>query len=132
DGIRTSDIYLEGISKQKVGTKEFAQAVMERLGQEPETMKPAKFLTQTGDDHSRTIKLKERKPAVKELIGLDVFIDSKERTRDGNVVADRSQAIDADGLRAQLMTHRGVKLSPDGVPQPFCSDHWRVKFLNAE
>ncbi len=36
DGIRTYDIYKEGTSKQKVSTKEFANAVIERLGQEPE------------------------------------------------------------------------------------------------
>src|SRR5438874_12434033 len=32
DGIHTYDIYDEGISKQKVGNKELAQAVVERLG----------------------------------------------------------------------------------------------------
>ena len=35
DGIHTYDIYKERVSKQKVGTKEFAQAVVERVGQEP-------------------------------------------------------------------------------------------------
>ena len=34
DGIHTYDIYKEGVSKQKVGTKEFAQAVVERVGPE--------------------------------------------------------------------------------------------------
>ena len=104
DGIHTGDIYQEGISRQKVGTQEFAQAVIERLGQEPETMKPAKFLSQTGDDASGTIQLKERKPSVKELIGLDVFIDWKEGTRDPNVMGDRLKAVNADGLKMQLIT----------------------------
>ncbi len=35
DGIHTYDIYDEGISKQKVGTIEFARAVVERLGKKP-------------------------------------------------------------------------------------------------
>src|SRR6478672_9252092 len=35
DGIHTYDIYEDGKSKQKVGTKEFAQAVVERLGKKP-------------------------------------------------------------------------------------------------
>ena len=39
DGIHTYDIYKEGVSKQKVGTKEFAQAVVERVGQKPEKLK---------------------------------------------------------------------------------------------
>ena len=132
DGIHTSDIYQEEISKQKVGTQEFAQAVIERLGQEPHSMKPAKFLRQTEDDQSGAIKLKERTPAVKELIGLDVFIDWKEGTRDPNVIGDRLQAVNASGLKQQFITNRGVKVYPDGMPETFCSDHWRVRFFNAE
>src|SRR5687767_3974440 len=43
DGIHTYDIYDEGKSKQKVGTKEFAEAVAQRMGQEPRTLKTAKY-----------------------------------------------------------------------------------------
>src|SRR5262249_54756971 len=35
DGIHTYDIYTEGVSIQKAGTKEFAAAVVARLGQKP-------------------------------------------------------------------------------------------------
>ena len=37
DGMHTYDIYKEGTSKQKVGTKEFAEAVAARVGQKPNT-----------------------------------------------------------------------------------------------
>src|ERR671932_790615 len=43
DGIHTYDIYDERVSKQKVGTKEFAQAVVERLGQRPEQLKAGSY-----------------------------------------------------------------------------------------
>src|SRR5256886_13663074 len=43
DGIHTYDIYEEGHSKQKVGTKEFAEAVAQRVGQRPETLKTANY-----------------------------------------------------------------------------------------
>ncbi len=43
DGIHTGDVYQEGISTIKAGTKEFAQAVIDRLGQLPKTMVPASF-----------------------------------------------------------------------------------------
>src|SRR5579884_1153464 len=36
DGIHTYDIFREDISKEKVGTKEFGDAVIARLGQEPQ------------------------------------------------------------------------------------------------
>jgi len=132
DGIHTGDIYQQGISTQKVGTQEFAQAVIERLGQEPITMTPAQFFKETAEDHSGTIQLKERKPSAKELIGLDVFIDWKENNRDANVIGDRLKAVNADGLKMQLITNRGVKVYPEGMPETFCSDHWRVRFFNAE
>ena len=35
DGIHTYDIYKEGVSKEKVGTQEFAEAIITNLGQNP-------------------------------------------------------------------------------------------------
>src|SRR3954447_10768467 len=43
DGIHTYDIYVEGVSKAKVGTKEFAEAVIARLGQEPHMLKAVRY-----------------------------------------------------------------------------------------
>src|ERR671924_321427 len=43
DGIHTYDVYDEKVSKQKVGTKEFAEAVIERLGQTPQILKARKY-----------------------------------------------------------------------------------------
>src|SRR6059058_1094041 len=43
DGIHTYDIYDERVSKQKVGTKEFAQAVVDRVGQEPRQFKAVRY-----------------------------------------------------------------------------------------
>src|ERR687891_585505 len=43
DGNHTYDIYDERVSKQKVGTREFAQAVVDRLGQKPEKFKPVTY-----------------------------------------------------------------------------------------
>jgi isocitrate dehydrogenase len=44
DGIHTYDIYHEGVSKRKVGTKEFAKAIMERLDEVPKQLAPAKYI----------------------------------------------------------------------------------------
>ena len=51
DGIHTYDIYDEKVSKQKVGTNEFASAVIERLGQTPQILKPRKY--KAADSESR-------------------------------------------------------------------------------
>src|SRR5437763_2782298 len=45
EGIHTYDIYKEGISKQKVGTREFAEAVVARRVQEPEMLKAVAYET---------------------------------------------------------------------------------------
>src|SRR4030081_2976604 len=43
DGVHTYDIFTEGISTVKVGTKEFAAAVIERMGQKPNRLKPVTY-----------------------------------------------------------------------------------------
>src|SRR5687768_9124943 len=43
DGTHTYDVYDERVSKQKVGTKEFAQAVVDRLGKKPQTLKTVSY-----------------------------------------------------------------------------------------
>src|ERR687894_2403281 len=52
DGIHTYDIYDEKVSKQKVGTKEFAEAVVARLGQTPQTLKAVKYNAGGGSETS--------------------------------------------------------------------------------
>src|SRR6202035_5816636 len=43
DGIHTYDIYVDGVSKQRVGTREFADAVIARMGQVPEQLKAVSY-----------------------------------------------------------------------------------------
>src|SRR4029077_11393656 len=38
EGVHTYDIFKEGTSRKKVGTKEFADAVIARLGEKPESL----------------------------------------------------------------------------------------------
>ena len=49
DGVHTYDIYDERVSKQKVGTKEFGQAVVERLGKKPHTLKAVAYKQDSGE-----------------------------------------------------------------------------------
>ncbi|HZT83392.1 MAG TPA: NADP-dependent isocitrate dehydrogenase, partial [Gemmataceae bacterium] len=43
EGIHTYDIYDDRVSQAKVGTKEFARAVIDRLGQKPQQLKPVTY-----------------------------------------------------------------------------------------
>lgn len=134
EGIHTGDIFQEKISRKKVGTQEFAESVIERLGKSPKNMKKASFATseRTEKDIKESLAIRPRKAAEKVLIGLDVFIDWKESNRDPNVIGDALRQVDAEGLKMQLITNRGVRVYPGGMKETFCSDHWRVRFFNAD
>src|SRR5882762_3796569 len=75
DGVHTYDIYKEGVSTQKVGTKEFAEAVAERVGQLPQTLKVVKYKSAEEVTPARTAAAQVRPRAKKELVGVDVFLD---------------------------------------------------------
>jgi isocitrate dehydrogenase len=127
DGIHTYDIFVEGISKQKVGTKEFAQAVIDHLGQKPEKLKEVTY------SHSPQKSLEQRAPtphvkANKDLVGVDIFLDWNQG---GSVdeLGHTLQEIYAEGLELTLITNRGAQVWPNGIPETFITDHWRCRFL---
>jgi isocitrate dehydrogenase len=127
DGIHTSDIYKEGISKERVGTKEFAKAVVGNLGKKPQILRPVKFA-----NHS-TLELPKykRKPsAVKELEGVDVFVHWN--GSDPNELAEQVKKMESNGLKLTMITNRGIKVWPDGFKETFCTDHWRCRFKSQD
>lgn len=124
DGIHTIDIYRIGISQKRVGTREFAQAVIERLGQKPQILPPAHF-------HSGGIQmppLQSAPPCCKQLVGVDVFLDWNEAQRDPHILGENLRALTTAELPLRLITNRGVKVYPGGFPETFRTDHWRCRF----
>ena len=71
DGTHTPDIFKEGTSKQKVGTKEFAAAVIANLGQKPSTLKAVAYSNNLAIELP---KYKRKESATKTLEGLDLFV----------------------------------------------------------
>jgi isocitrate dehydrogenase len=126
DGIHTGDIYQEGLSSKKVGTQEFAQSVIDRLGQLPALMTPASF--EKGEIKPLDTKLRLKPKAKKELMGVDVFIDWDQDGRDPNLIGEKLRQANANGLQLHLITNRGVKVFPEGLKETFCTDHWRCRF----
>ncbi|CDM66539.1 NADP-dependent isocitrate dehydrogenase [Pyrinomonas methylaliphatogenes] len=128
EGIHTYDIYREGTSRQRVGTREFADAVIQRLGQKPEQLKPVSYKKGGGEAFTTATLVREQLPAKKELVGVDMFLDWREGTADQ--LGERLQRINGDGLKLKMITNRGVKVWPDGLPETFCTDHWRCRFIS--
>ena len=75
DGVHTYDIFQEGVSREKVGTKEFAEAVVKRLGQKPQKLKAAAYRKAPEESFPAETVVTERSGARKELVGVDVFLD---------------------------------------------------------
>src|SRR5579884_2716276 len=125
DGIHTYDIYKEGVSKQKVGTKEFADAVIARLGQLPRHLKPVEYRAR---DTSAAATKDRPSPAreTKQLVGVDVFLDWSAGTADDLGAA--ISAIAVEGLSLDMISNRGVKVWPNGAPETFCTHHWRCRY----
>jgi isocitrate dehydrogenase len=127
EGIHTIDIYREGLSQTRVGTQEFAEAVIERLGQVPENLKPARYQA-TGIK----VHLSPTPTSKKELMGVDVFIDWSGSGRDPDVIGKALENLNCTGLVLKMITNRGVKVYPGGLPETFQTDQWRCRFMAAE
>lgn len=133
DGIHTADIYSKK-STHEVTTTEFTAAIIDRLGEFPKKLKPEKY---TGQQKVNVSELKlsrtEIRPSLKqnrELVGVDVFVYWE--PENPNLLAERLiEAIDGD-FELTMITNRGTKVWPDGLPQTFCTDHWRCRFKSTK
>ena len=129
-GIHTADMHYPETSTEKVGTQAFAQAVISNLGEKPLQMTPVSYAKDakpikielkysTGDLHP----VHHQKRV---LIGVDVFVYTNDRNP--NSLADKLNSLSTNGLKLSLITNRGTRVWPDGLPETFCTDHWRCRF----
>ena len=123
EGIHTYDIYKEGTSKLKVGTKEFAEAIINNLGKTPKQLKSVYYAKET---RLKLPKYVRRKPKKKDLVGVDLFIHWNGKKADE--LAEKVKELNLDHVELSMITNRGIKVYPDGFPETFCTDHWRCRF----
>jgi isocitrate dehydrogenase len=126
DGIHTYDIYEEGKSKQKLGTREFAEAVAQRVGQEPQTLKAARYKPAAETAPAAKVTASRHTREQKDLVGVDVFLDWSKGS--ANNLGEAISKLAGDGTKLTMMSNRGVKVWPGGHVETFCSDHWRCRF----
>jgi isocitrate dehydrogenase len=123
DGLHTNDIFKEGVSKRKLGTKEFAQAVIANLGQEPTLFKKASY----ANNAALNLPKYKRKPIENKVLeGVDIFIHWN--GENPNELAEQLKAIENKNVTLSMITNRGIKVWPDGFKETFCTDHWRCRF----
>jgi len=125
DGVHTYDIFAEGVSTQKVGTKEFAAAVMARVGQKPNRLKAVSYARRPAAPAAARVAAAA--PVNMELVGIDVFVYWP--SRDANALAAAAGKLAGDGLNLQMIDNRGVKVWPAGRAETFCTDSFRCRFI---
>lgn len=125
-GIHTYDIYQEGVSKTKVGTKEFAQAVAKFLGKTPQKLAPVSY---SSSPKISTLVTEHPKEIKRSLVGIDIFIFSK---LDAEHFVNHLQKVDTHPLKLSMISNRGAKIWPEGYPETFCTDQWRCRFLHKQ
>lgn len=123
-GIHTYDIFKENLSKKKVGTQEFAEAIVRNLGKKPTELSPVtynklKMLPAPSLSSSQH----------RQLVGVDVYLYHKGPLQD--FLANISH-INIGPLRLQAIFNRGVKVWPNGQPETFCIEQWRCRFTSGD
>jgi isocitrate dehydrogenase len=127
DGVHTYDIFDERVSKQKVGTKEFARAVVERLGEKPQTLKAATYKKDAGATSTAHTDSIQPDPK-RELVGVDVSVWWASRSPEA--LSERAKCGSGDGLTLTMIDNRGVKVWPDGMAETFCTDSFRCRYTS--
>jgi isocitrate dehydrogenase len=128
DGVHTYDIYEEGVSREKVGTREFAVAVVARLGQKPATLKAVSYAT--APKQTPSIAGADTRPVPSQVaVGVDVFVGW--RNPDTDALAARLQPLAGPQFKLTMLTARGMKVWPDGQPETLRVDECRCRFVGA-
>jgi isocitrate dehydrogenase len=121
DGVHTYDIH-GAESKKKVGTKEFALNVVQRLGDMPSKLKAASY-------SSKAVHLPLTIPsshAAKTLVGADLYFESKDRVEN---LQKKFSTLCPPSFNLDMISNRGVKVWPDAAPETALGDVWRCRFI---
>jgi isocitrate dehydrogenase len=126
DGVHTYDVYTEGVSTEKVGTREFADAVIARLGQKPGRLKAVTYAAREASQ-AAIHQMTDTSAVKTELTGFDIYVEWK--SRNPEQLAQALAPSNGQGLRLQMISNRGVKVWPEGMAETFCTDSFRCRFM---
>ena len=124
-GIHTGDVFGEH-SIAKVGTQEFADAVMKRIGQTPEKLAPVTYADSAPAASKKSV-MTEVKREVKTLVGVDVFVDWTDPV---DALAEKIKAAAGDGLHLHTIASKGLKVWPDTEINIKLSDQFCCRLMS--
>lgn len=123
DGLHTPDIYNEKTSQKKLGTKEFAEAVIANLGEEPKELPKADFKNvetdrKTNDEAVESgssclvgeSSLRQQTMGVhKSLIGFDLFVDWQDEF---DALLAKIKTMESEKFEIKMITAKGLVMWP--------------------
>jgi len=125
EGIHTYDIFKENLSRKKVGTQEFGQAIVQNLGKFPVELKSVAYQQslQSIEQNHQASSPKRR------LVGVDVFIYHRGILEQ---FFAKISHINVGSLHLKMIANRGVCVWPNGQKETFCIEQWRCRFMSDE
>ncbi len=129
-GVRTGDFGDK--SRTSVGTREFVQAIIDRLGQKPGVTPP---VSATGEGDRAFVRpprptgqrvVRTFKNLVTHVVGCDVYLDTPLAPIS---LAEEMQRVAEDTpFKVSLISNRGTQVWPTGSVYTECVDYYRVRF----
>ncbi len=137
-GFHTPDIFKEGVSKKRLSTTEFGQAVIENLGKKPSILvgseyKNFEFDSKPDDEMMGIAKAKTcdiNKSETKELVGVDLFCDFGSNAQEIGEIADK--ILTGTRFEMKLLSSRGIKVYPSEFAKYCISDSWRMRIITCD
>ncbi len=126
DGVHTADIYNEKISSKKVGTKEFAEEIVSRLGQKPSNLRIANYSSSSAKS-DKIFNYEINTSEKKSLVGVDIFVGMN--VNSAHDVATKINPLDAGSMVLKTISSKGLKLWPRDDSFFMNSDHWCCRFM---
>ncbi|MEW6695387.1 MAG: NADP-dependent isocitrate dehydrogenase [Pseudomonadota bacterium] len=129
DGVHTAELHGSLSIGRPFGSMDFADAVIERLGQRPQKLAAVHYgeVDRDAPAQPATVAPHRRAAAAKAMVGVDVFVHAAGVSAD--FLAGQLSALLTPPFALQMITNRGVKVWPGGFPETFCTDHWRCRFV---
>lgn len=128
DGIHTGDVH-GAHSTEKVGCKEFADAVIKRLGKKPEKLGAVNYTESKEKKEAKPVKVTQSVGEEKTLVGVDVWFDW---TQAPDELARRLTAQAGSDFRLHTMANKGLKVWPDAEVTMKLSDQFCCRFFAKE
>jgi len=127
DGIHTIEIFQEGLSSKRVGTTEFAEAVIARLGQKPDKLTAARFTDEVPETAmGAACQVQMHRKYQKTMVGVDVFVHDMNKLP--NLVGEKISNIQTDTLKLSGISNRGLRVWPEGGGDTYCTDQWVCRY----